>query len=156
MSRLYLSALSNRHSLSTANRFGVSEEAGKHFLEVPMIKLDTFMEQNKIQPNDVQFLRMDIEGYEVVAFQGMQKIMNAKTPFKIFMEFHPKYYGEWGWTFERLLDYLASCGFLVRGLAYERHGNAVALKDPTREQVLETQFSTRNNSGGSQAFLERP
>ena len=111
LGKLRISALSNRHS--------VSDDGKGQSVEVPMITLDTFMERNHLEPKDVQFLRMDIEGYEVMAFQGMKKLMSSNTPLKIFIEFHPGWYGRWGWTFERFLDYLESFGFRVRSLAFK-------------------------------------
>jgi len=143
--KFYLSACSNRHSMSNVDKVGS--------IEVPMLTLDSFMEKKGIKPEDIDFLRMDIEGYEVMAFQGMQKILNAKTPFKIFMEFHPRYYAQWGWSFEKLLDFLASHGFKVRGLSYERGTEIKAFTDPSREQILATQNTKGSN--GSQAYLER-
>lgn len=145
--KLQMSALSNRHSVSTDGR--------GEFVEVPMITLDTFMEQNKLTPEHISFLRMDIEGYEVMAFQGMKNLMSAKTPLRIFIEFHPGWYGRWGWTFERFLDYLESFDFRVRSISYKGEDEITTLTDPSREQVLATQFAPRSAAGGSHAFLER-
>lgn len=145
--KLQMSALSNRHS--------VSADGEGESIEVPMITLDTFMERNHLEPKDVQFLRMDIEGYEVVAFQGMKKLMSSRTPLKIFIEFHPGWYGRWGWSFERFLDYLESFGFRVRSLAFKGEGEIVTIHDPTRAQIMETQISPRTINGGCHGFLER-
>lgn len=145
--RLQMSALSNRHSIST--------DGEGDSIEIPMITLDTFMERNNLEPKDVQFLRMDIEGYEVMAFQGMKKLMAAGTPLKIFIEFHPGWYGRWGWTFERFLDYLESFGFRVRSLAFKGENEIVTLNNPTRAQIMETQISPRTINGGCHGFLER-
>lgn len=144
---LSISAKSNRHSVS----FNKEDE----HIEVPMITLDTFMDENNISPGDVEFLRMDIEGYEVMAFQGMSKLMNAKTPLKIFIEFHPGWYGRWGWTFERFLDYLESFGLRVKSLAYKGEDGIVTITNPSREEIMATQISPRTINGGCHGFLER-
>ena len=145
--KLQVSALSNRHSVSADQR--------GQFIEVPMITLDTFMERNNIEPKDIQFLRMDIEGYEVIAFQGMKKLMTSRTPLKIFIEFHPGWYGRWGWTFERFLDYLESFSFRVRSLAFKGEEGIVTIEDPTRAQIMETQIAPRTVNGGCHGYLER-
>lgn len=137
--RLYLSEFGNVHSVSSARNT-------KGFVEVPMVTLDHFMDQHELRPEDIDFIRMDIEGYEVMAFQGMKKLMESKTPFKIFMEFHPMYYSEWGWTFEKLLIYLESCGFRVKDIAQGRH----TLQNPSIQEVLQMRYGE-----GSQAYLER-
>ena len=145
--KLQMSALSNRHSVSSGGEGNV--------VEIPMITLDTFMDQNNLSPENIDFLRMDIEGYEVMAFQGMGTLMSARTPLKIFIEFHPGWYGRWGWTFERFLDYLESFGIRVRSLAYKGEDGIVTLTDPSREQILATQISPRTSNGGCHGFLER-
>ena len=145
--KLQISALSNRHS--------VSMDGKGEFLEVPMTTLDTFMERNGLTPENIDFLRMDIEGYEVIAFQGMSQLMSAKTPLKIFIEFHPGWYGRWGWTFERFLDYLESFDFRVRSLAIKGEDRIITMKDPSREQIMATQISPRTINGGCHGFLER-
>lgn len=147
LAKLRLSPLSNRHS--------VALDGEGALVEVPMITLDTFMERNRVEPRDINFLRMDIEGYEVIAFQGMQRLMTAQTPLKIFIEFHPRWYGRWGWTFERFLDYLESFGFRVRSLAYKGDNAILTLRDPSREEIMATQIAPRTGSGGCHGFLER-
>lgn len=153
MEKLYLSEFGNVHSVSSARNKQGS-------IDVPMITLDSFMEQNELQPGDVDFIRMDIEGYEVMAFQGMKKILEAKTPFKIFMEFHPMYYQDWGWTFERLLRFLDAYGFKIRELAKVKHTNPdgtirphVVMQNPSIDDVLRMQQAAPGE--GSQALLER-
>ncbi|KKP77995.1 MAG: FkbM family methyltransferase [Candidatus Moranbacteria bacterium GW2011_GWF2_35_39] len=150
--KLYLSEFGNVHSVSAARN-------KKGSIEVEMITLDKFLEQNELRPEDVDFLRMDIEGYEVMAFQGMQNLLNSKSPFKIFMEFHPSYYPEWGWTFEKLLNYLESYGFkiveIVRDRETDKNGKNTRLnmKNPTIKEVMEMQKNTL--ADGCQALLER-
>ena len=152
MDKLFLSEYGNTHTMSPLR--------GKHgAVETPMITIDTFLEQNQIKPGDVDFIRMDIEGYEVIAFKGMEKLFAANPKLKIFMEFHPSYYPEWGWNYEKLLRYLEGHGFKVREVAQDREldeqGNIcpVILKNPTVEEILEMERKTAGDGG--QAFLEK-
>ncbi len=150
--KLHLSEFANVHSLS-------AKQGTRGFVEVPMVTMDTFLEENNLKPVDIDFIRMDIEGYEVMAFQGMEKLFAAGTPLKIFMEFHPMYYAEWGWTLEGLLRYLYERGFKIREIAkhreYDDHGKLrpAILRNPTLEEVLASPVFNRDE--GSQAFLER-
>ena len=150
--KLYLSEFSNVHSLS-------SKINDRGFVEVPMVTMDTFMDQNGLSPEDVDFIRMDIEGYEVKAFEGMKKLFTSSSPLMLFMEFHPMYYGEWGWSLEKLLRSLYDQGFRIREIAkhreYDEHGKLrpVILKNPSLEEVLAS--SVFNGNEGSQAFLEK-
>ncbi len=142
--KLYLSEFANVHSLSKNH-----PKSSKRFIEVPMITLDSFLKENGLKPEDIDFIRMDIEGYEVIAFQGMQELFKSARPLKIFMEFHPSYYPEWGWTFEKLLRYLDSFGFKVKEIAKK----SLILKEPSIEEILAMQKNTQDD--GSQAFLEK-
>ncbi len=138
MEKLYLSEFANVHSLSPSR--------GKEgFAEVPMVTLDNFIKQNNIPR--VDFIRMDIEGYEAIAFKGMEGWFRSGPNLKIFMEFHPMYYQEWGWTFEKLLRYLELFGFKVREISKGRE----VLRDPTIEEILKM----HSDNNGSQAFLEK-
>lgn len=152
-----LSGFSNRHGMSKRRYYGTkNNDAASSVIQVPMVTIDTFMEQNSLVPNDIQFIRMDIEGYEVMAFQGMKKLLEASTPLKVFIEFHPKYYNEWGWTFAQLLDFLESYGLVVRSLAYERGKRIpILLQNPNREAILASVEDSGNATGGSHALLER-
>jgi len=147
LGKLQTSNLSNRHS--------VSVDGHGDFIEVPMITLDTFMKKNRLIPENINFLRMDIEGYEVMAFQNMQKLMSAKTPLRVFIEFHPGWYGRWGWTFERFLDQLESYGLRVRSISFKSKDGITTFTDPSREQILATQIHPMTSNGGCHAFLER-
>jgi len=37
----------------------------------------------------VDFIRMDIEGYEYQAIEGMKKVLASNQPLKLFIELHP-------------------------------------------------------------------
>ena len=62
------------------------------------------------------FIRMDIEGFEVEVFQGMKNIfINAKSGFMIFLELHPHAYSEER-SFAKELEKLFDLGYFARAL----------------------------------------
>jgi FkbM family methyltransferase len=61
------------------------------------------------------FIKMDIEGGEVEALAGMNKILkHNNTPLKILIEVHPMYYN--GDAFKKQLQRLFNCGFKTKYL----------------------------------------
>lgn len=150
--QIHLAAASNSHTVSSQHSVGEVES-------VPMITLDQFMSDRDISPASVNFIRMDIEGYEVKALVGMRALMESGHPMLFFIEFHPQSYSEWGGTFTGFLQTLTSFGFVIRQAAKERerdiNGNeiTVVLDSPSVGELVSA--SERWRPGGIQAFLER-
>jgi len=61
-----------------------------NIIEVPMLTLDDFSTKNKLEKID--FIRMDIEGYESKAYSGMTEIIKKFKP-ELYMEIHPVFMG---------------------------------------------------------------
>jgi len=59
-------------------------------VDVPMFRVDDYLEQRGIDPKSVDVLRMDIEGFEVEAFAGMPNLFNQDGELLIFVEIHPE------------------------------------------------------------------
>jgi FkbM family methyltransferase len=112
--KLFLSVAANSHSVSA-----VSDQ----FVELPMVTIDDFLATKGINSAEIDFLRMDIEGYEVMVFQHMRTLLiNRKKPLKLFIELHPFEYGEWGWTIERFINYLVDLGFIPKSVTHVEIG----------------------------------
>src|SRR3989338_4460280 len=106
--RLFLSAAANSHTVSAVSN---------RWVEVPMFTLDQFLASEDINPQEIDFIRMDIEGYEVMAIPNMNKLFTGrKKPLKLFIEVHPSAYEEWGWTLSKFMDYLMGHGFILRSI----------------------------------------
>lgn len=98
--KLHISDKSNLHSLSTSPN-------SKYSINVPVSTLDDFM-KDKGYPD---FIKMDIEGHEVEALEGMYNTLrNAQSPVKILMEVHPTFYSETH-SLENQLRRLIDLGF---------------------------------------------
>ncbi len=156
--RLFLSEAANSHS--------VSPVSGDESIEVPMVTLDQFMVNEDIDPSEIDFLRMDIEGYEVMAMQHMNSLFaGRKKPLYLFIEVHKYAYEQWGWTLEKFIDYLISRGFILKsvvereidgqGLIKDRAVSVTNGKEPV--EVLKRMIKRVNESGIlGNLFLELP
>jgi FkbM family methyltransferase len=99
-SRFNISDASNLHSMSAT-------EHSRTSIEIQVSTLDDFME-GKGYPN---FIKMDIEGHEVEALEGMyETLSNSGPPVRILLEVHPRYYSETH-SLEKQLRGLMSIGF---------------------------------------------
>lgn len=79
---------------------------------VKCIKLDNFKDIDKID-----FIRMDIEGYECMAIDGMMYFLrNTKKPLKLMIEVHPYLYTKIKYNFCKRLHLLSNFGFYVKYL----------------------------------------
>ena len=103
-------------------------------VEVKTITIDEFCEDENI---DVDFIRMDIEGFEVEVFQGMRKTLeNGRSGLIVFLELHPYNYSEkrdFSKELEKLFDY----GYRCKGIMSAGEPNPPKFKErgykPQRE-----------------------
>jgi FkbM family methyltransferase len=98
--KFYMSEQSNLHSMAP-NRHT------NDFVTVQVKTLTDFLVDKKM-PN---FIKMDIEGHEVEALEGMVEVLkDAPSPIKILMEVHPMYYSE-DHSFAKSLQKMIDIGF---------------------------------------------
>lgn len=84
VSKFYVSDKSNLGSM-------VQDERSKYAIDVAVTTLDKFV-RDKGSPN---FIKMDIEGHEVEALEGMSNTLkNAESHVKILIEIHQMYYSD--------------------------------------------------------------
>jgi len=106
--RSNLTKLSASDDKSFADRHSVNDT-----IEIDTITLDDFSSREKISIN---FIRMDIEGYEVEVFQGMAKILQNSSPgLRILLELHPYAYSEER-SFANELEKLFNWGYVAKVL----------------------------------------
>lgn len=80
--KFFLAEADNVHSLVNYTKYTGVEQAS---IDVPTATLDDFV-RNKRSPD---LIRMDIEGGELQAFDGMDGLLAQPTPPKLFFEIHP-------------------------------------------------------------------
>lgn len=76
-------------------------------VQVQMTTLDDFLQGRKID-----FLRMDVEGYELCILKGMPQTIRDSRP-GMFIEVHRDLLRDYGGSQKELMEYLASFGYYV-------------------------------------------
>jgi len=112
VSKMFVAEQSNLNKLSSKDDKSFSERHSvDSTVDVKTITMDDFCNQESIIPN---FVRMDIEGFEVEVFQGMQNLFSdAKSGFMVFLELHPHAYSEER-SFARELEKLFDIGYFAK------------------------------------------
>ena len=104
VSELHLSSATNLSSLIESRH----TTQGK--VKVNCVSITDFANSKNIVPN---FIKMDIEGMEVLALKGMRELIEKDFPCKILFEVHPNVYSQ-ELNLEDELKYFISKGFNVK------------------------------------------
>lgn len=98
---LYLS-----EDLNVDHRTYPVEEAVRRTAEIDCVRLDSYFSEKK-----VDFVKMDIQGYEYAALQGMQTILQRNANIRMILEFWPEGLRKAGSSPEAVLRFLQAYGF---------------------------------------------
>ncbi len=82
--------------------------------EVPVVTLDSWCEANQISRVDV--VKIDVEGAEVRALQGMRRLIARSAPAGMFIEFSPTQLRGAGASAETFWELLAELGYVPHAL----------------------------------------
>src|SRR5262249_49451168 len=114
---------------------------GTRFFRVPAMSLDGVLGQFGLEV--VNLLKMDIEGAEGSALQGLQKALNRRLVEKILLELHPAQLAEHGRSVSDIIDQLCRLRsrpwqvdhspLASRQVAYRRHVNLRAILRPLHD-----------------------
>lgn len=89
--KMYVAEQANLNKIITSGDDFPDRHVVDKIVDVEATTLDAFCAENE----NVDFIRMDIEGFEVEVFQGMKNIFrNANKGFMVFLELHPHAYAE--------------------------------------------------------------
>lgn len=83
---------------------------GMDYIDIETVKLDDYF---KDKNSKVNIIKVDIEGAEALALEGMQKILNENRSIKIFSEFFPSAISISGIPPEDYLNMLTNAGFSI-------------------------------------------
>ena len=141
--KLYVSEHSNLHNLLRP----LHEKNDDSAIDVNVYRLDDFLRKNNIIPSNINFIRMDIEGYEVNAIAGMQETLRAAKRLNLFIEFHPGYIEDIaGYSLESTMKMLASLGFEIRyATATAQNGYLIKFRNITIKDFLMDKRVSRDN-----------
>jgi len=84
---LNIAETSNSHTLQS-----VSNEDEKYTgegVETRVTQISTLIEDEGLDAQDIDVVRMDVEGYERAVFRGMEKLLEADSDLLVFVELHP-------------------------------------------------------------------
>ena len=112
--KMFVATQSNLNKLySSDDQAFIDRHTIEESIDVDTITVDDFCLRENVQ---IDFLRMDIEGYEVEVFQGMRDTFkNAQSGFMVLLELHPHAYSE-DRSFASELKLLFDQGFIARVL----------------------------------------
>jgi len=80
------------------------------FIEIESVRLDDYFNDLDVKIN---FIKIDIEGFEIEAIKGMTSILRKNDDVKMMIEFNPYLIKKFGWDAKKFLNLLEGCHFQV-------------------------------------------
>ena len=143
----YLSSRSNCHSFEADSRFRDATES----IEVDVRTVDDFLDDRDVDPDEVNVVRMDVEGHEAKILSGMDDLLASEGPTLLYVEFHSELIdnGE----LDDALGKITDAGF---ELAFACNDNMARGADNTCERVEEIPENVRyGNYENIQTFFRK-
>ena len=108
---------------------------------VPTVTLDDLLEEHGIE--EISFVRMDLEGFEIRVTRGMQRTLREATQvLKLFIEVHNTSFADPLGTIGPWMEELLDLGFRPKAVAVLQHPQGI-LRDLPREGFVELLCSFR-------------
>jgi FkbM family methyltransferase len=85
-------------------------DCDRSYIEIDEIKLDDYFSEDLIK---IDVIKIDIQGAEVSALLGMEKLVNRSTDLKIFVEFWPEGLNRAGSSPEQFINILLRFNFTI-------------------------------------------
>ena len=103
-------------------------------IKTQTIKLDNYFKENSFLEK-ISFLKMDIEGSEIKALEGMKKILESNQELKIFTEINKDALEDSGSDYKKMLRYLE--GFNFRFYIHDEEDGLKNVKIDDIDELLE-------------------
>ncbi|WP_246998045.1 FkbM family methyltransferase [Halosolutus gelatinilyticus] len=103
--------------LPLSNKSHVAEESFtrahdvERQIDVPQKTVSTILDERDVAADEINVVRMDVEGYEAQVFQGMSDVLDSEQPLVLFFELHRSRLDDD--RFEWMLDTLAESGLEI-------------------------------------------
>ena len=123
-SRLYVS-----DQLNVDHRTYASEENSRHTVPIEIIALDDYFTPGQ----RVDLIKMDIQGYELHALHGANRVLADNPTIKLMVEFWPCGLKQAGAKWQDLIDHLRSKNMVVQQVT--RHGLALFRSESVSESA---------------------
>ena len=104
------------HAPNISRVASASSKDSKILKQVRVMTLDNFVKRLRLEK--VDFLRMDVEGYEVKILKGGINTLESFRP-KIFVEIHPEFMTDYGNSFYEFVDILDTLDYNVKYVVWE-------------------------------------
>lgn len=103
--------LTEKHNQNRLQNEYIEDEGDQvnEIIEVETTSVDSFLDEKGISENNVNVVRMDVQGAEWEVFQGMTKLLDSDVPMVLFIETHPDLIGQT--RHSEVIDQLQSAGF---------------------------------------------
>lgn len=143
LAKLYVSEYSNLHNL-LCPLFAKNEDSA---IDIKVYRLDDFVLEHRIIPSNIDLIRMDIEGYEVKALEGMDEILREAERLNLFIEFHPMYIENISdYSLESTMAKLDSLGYKIRyATVTAKNGYSIKFRNITTKDLLRDKQVSRDN-----------
>ena len=134
------------HLAGNCNLSRVAAKGAGASVQVPITTLDGFVD-NFVDNAQVDFLRMDVEGYEIAILRGADKVLRACKP-QMFIEVHRNLLRDYGSSQLELMELLADYGYYItKSFVLGRNGpsgsiRSLLLEDDTRRVITERGMSS--------------
>jgi FkbM family methyltransferase len=115
-----------------------SEHSGSAGVSVPLVSIDSFLESH---PDDVSFVKIDVQGYELAVCQGMRDTLRQNPDIAIVLEFMPSAMRELGFDPSHLIGFFIERGFeiyLIHPRGKLTRGMPTVIKDSSYFDLLFT------------------
>lgn len=90
-----------------------NRDRSAHSVQVPILKLDTFVEKAGIR---VKFIKVDVQGYEFPVCQGMERTLARNPDAILALEYMPHAMSDLGFQPEAMLQWLQERGYVAHTL----------------------------------------
>jgi FkbM family methyltransferase len=113
---------------------------GEESVDIESVNLDDYLEKNNLF-DKVNFVKMDIEGSEISALGGMEKLLNRNSPLTLLTEFAPGAIVDSGNDPTDLPKLLTNCGFKL----YDVKSDDEIIEKTSFDELMSTYAAKKRN-----------